>query len=205
MNPRLPSAVTTTTLNTFTSVPTMIDTSIGSLNSSLGHPIPSPPTHEDEIQSKHDIHDRVTHTYRIPQLSNVGSESIFVPNSSQISTSLSARSRSRKRNQSLTSCPFYVMYFSNLTLQQKGQDNPLESPRKATPRQSRANSSYYQRYTTVTNNKRCTNIEDDNGLFAPSSYDQHKRFTAKITAFENENSHLLKDLLRTTSWNHVQV
>lgn len=202
MHPRLPSAVTTTTMTNYTSGPTMIDTSIRSLNSSLGYPIPSPPTHEEETSvPKSENNDQVTHAYQIPQLSNVGSESVFVANPS---SSLSARSRSRRGKQLLATCPFYVMYFSNLSLQQKPVEHTNETVKK-TPRPSRASSSYYQRYTTLPNGKRSTSVERDEDLFASSSYHQHKDFTAKIAAFENENSHLLKDLLRTTSWNHVQV
>jgi hypothetical protein len=111
------------------------------------------------------------------------------------------------------------MYFTNLAIQQRHNNEidptPLSVSARATahkvPITSRINTSYSRHQSTrkrinspISMNTYST-IDDDNSISQSTSYYTNKRFSAKIAAFENENSHLLKDILRTTSWNHVQV
>jgi hypothetical protein len=200
MHPRLPSAVTTGTLQTLTSVPSMIDTSVRSMPSSTTVALPSPVRQEDD-HHRLEIHSHASHAYQIPQLSNVGSESIFVSDSSAgvVNASSSMKVRppglvTRKKNGN--SCPFYVMYFTNLAMQQRRNENPSEPP-------SSLSSSPHRRHPKVQRHTHCPpSVKEDESA---SAFEQNKRFSARIAAFENENSHLLKDILRTTSWNHVQV
>jgi hypothetical protein len=160
----------------------------------------------------------MTHAYQIPQQSNVGGESIFPVNSQ---TSPSIKSHSTKINRhangnKTVSCPFYVMYFTNLAIQQRdGSKTPLSMSPRSTSRKetvtsristsySRSQSSRKQVHSPISMNTYST-IDDDDSTLNSTSYYNNKRFSAKIAAFENENSHLLKDVLRTTSWNHLQV
>ena len=214
MHPRLPSAVTNGTTHTLTSIPSVIDTSVRSMHSSTTLPLPSPVHREDE-QHRQETNSRASHAYQIPQASNVGSESVFVSNSSAGSAKVSSASRARlpnntgplMRKKNHISCPFYVMYFTNLALQQRRNENVFDegsgvtsSPHKSATGSHRTTSD--RRHPTTQRQTHCpANIKEDE----QSPYEQNKRFSAKIAAFENENSHLLKDLLRTTSWNHVQV
>lgn len=217
MHPRLPSAVTNGTLQTLTSIPSVIDTSARSMHSSTTVALPSPVRHEDD-QHRQEIHSRTSHAYQIPQLSNVGSESVFVSDSSAAGVNASSSSSikvrppahgtglsTRKKNH--ISCPFYVMYFTNLAMQQRRNGN-LSEPESSSPSTARKSSTdSYRRHPIIHRQAhRPPNVkEDENGTVNGSAYEQNKRFSAKIAAFENENSHLLKDILRTTSWNHVQV
>jgi hypothetical protein len=159
-------------------------------------PVTSPsPLNEQEIK-RDDIDDQLTHAYQIPQRANVGSESLFSFNSPPLST---IRARSAKSNQDKRiSCPFYVMYFTNLAIQQR----PITIDRI---------SSAVSTTTTVRSSARrrvhsplSRSMIDDSTIHSTSYYN-NKRFAEKMNEFEAENSFLLKDVLRTTSWNHLQV
>jgi len=46
---------------------------------------------------------------------------------------------------------------------------------------------------------------DDDHTTNSTSIAYNKRLSTKISTGESENSHMLGDILRTSSWNHVQV
>lgn len=152
---------------------------------------------------------RLTHAFQIPQQCNVGSASIFPLNPSppsQPPVATTARSikssRSSNGNKSVA-CPFYVMYFANLTMQNRSNGvSRVPSASSTTVRRTSARRPIQSPLSVST----YSTLDDDNDLNSPSTtYYNNKRFSAKMAAFENENSYLLKDVLRTTSWNHVQV
>lgn len=166
------------------------------------------------------------HAYQIPQQSTIGSESAFP--STSLSTAIRNRAtkmNARNSKEKSISCPFYVMYLTNLTLQQGINQNENEktasspttsatpTPRKGTATTTRIGTSLSRltsnrrRITSpITIFSRSTMIDDDDDdLTNIAPYYNNKRFSAKMTAFEHENSHLLKDVLRTTAWNHVQM
>ncbi|CAF4035721.1 unnamed protein product, partial [Rotaria magnacalcarata] len=174
--------------------------------------------------NRDELNHHVTHAYQIPQQSNVGSESIFTSHSPTAPFSVKANSKKsfrRSNGPKSVTCPFYVMYFTNLTTQKQPIDNtqknksllsiPTTRVHLATA-YSRSNTSY-SRYrsakkrlntpVTIAANSATDNGDDDETN--ATLYYNNKRFSAKIAAYENENSALLKDILRTTSWNHVQM
>lgn len=106
------------------------------------------------------------------------------------------------------------MYFTNLAMQQRPNDNTenkriSSSISTATTRKgtvsSRYQSSRRQIHSPLSMNTYSTIDDDNDSIINTTSYYNHKRFSAKMAAFENENSTMLKDILRTTSWNHLQV
>ena len=152
--------------------------------------------YEQEIK-RDDIDDSLTHAYQIPQRSNVGSESVVSFESRPLST---MRSRSAKSNRDkAVTCPFYVMYFTNLAIQERPSSNERIASAVSTTTTAGRSS---RRTRTQSPISHATN---DNATFHSTSYYNNKRFAEKMNEFESENSFLLKDVLRTTSWNHLQV
>jgi hypothetical protein len=180
LHQRYASSLTNTSLNTG-----MTDTSLATASSPL----------DDQEIKQDEINDNLTHAYQIPQQSNVGSESLFTFDSPPLSTikTRSAKSNRRSNSNKPILCPFYVMYFTNLAIQ--------ERPNSA----GRASSSVSSRRQVNTPVSMNTNSPIDDSPIHTTSYYNNKRFSEKMTEFENENSYLLKDVLRTTSWNHLQV
>ncbi|UJR22730.1 hypothetical protein I4U23_025764 [Adineta vaga] len=179
-------------------------------------------TNEDHNRQYLNYH--VAHAYQIPQQSNIGSDSAFP--STSLATMIQKRATklpTRNMNgEKAVSCPFYVMYLTNLTMQQNVNQNENEkisssitstntTPRKGTAAtrigtsQSRHTSTRRQAASPLSILSRSTIDEDDDDVLNIAPYYNNKRFSAKMTAFEHENSHLLKDVLRTTAWNHVQM
>lgn len=165
-------------------------------------PVNDPESGMDEINH------RFSHAFQIPQQCNVGNASIFPLNPPPPpSTSNGARSiksgRLSNGNKSV-SCPFYVMYFANLAMQHRSNSSSRVPSASSTTTTHRT-SARRQLHSPISVNTYSI-LEDDNvSNRSSTSYYNNKRFSAKMAAFENENSHLLKDVLRTTSWNHLQV
>jgi len=197
--------MTDETLHTLNLIPGMTDVS----NRSIVAPS-SPFIEEDDNQNE--INHHITHAYQIPQQSNVGSESIFPSNPPLLST---IKKRLTKNNQGHSnknkpiSCPFYVMYFTNLTMQQhpNNENKRIFSSISTSKRivNSRLSSTRRQIQSPISMTTYSTIDDDNDSIINTTSYYNNKRFSARMTAFENENSHMLKDVLRTTSWNHLQV
>jgi hypothetical protein len=212
----LKSAMKNGTTDTVISNPDVGNTSKKSQQTPSAISVLSPSIDED--YNRRYMNHHVAHAYQIPQRSNIGSES----NLSSHPPSISSKKRSTKNNipnneKKPVSCPFYVMYFTNLAMQKRPIDNanvkmPSPTPRKETVK-SRISTTYSRHSTTkrqvsspMSMYSRSTLDDDDDGsAINTTAYYTNKRFSAKITAFENENSHLLKDVLRTTAWNHVQI
>jgi hypothetical protein len=101
------------------------------------------------------------------------------------------------------------MYFTNLTMQQRpNNENKRILSSISTSKgivNSRLSSTKRQVQSPISMMTYSTIDDDNDSIINTTSYYNNKRFSARMTAFENENSHMLKDVLRTTSWNHVQV
>lgn len=107
-----------------------------------------------------------------------------IPRSANLNTETVLNTRKiPKRKQTVNAQPFYVMYFANLTNSQT-----------PTPPLLPDSSRVAHRWNSKSSKSR-----------ASTSYSENKRLSANINAFERENSLLLKDLLRTTAWNHVKI
>ncbi|CAF2603833.1 unnamed protein product [Rotaria sp. Silwood2] len=223
---RYPSAITNGTINTFISNPGTIDISSKSTQSLSGITESTPTINEEDNNNRHEINHQITHAYQIPQQSNVGNESIFplnsLPPSSLSNKAHSKRKDHRSKGTKSVSCPFYVMYFTNLAIQQQHSNNNENDKTSLSISATtigkgttnlRTNTSHSRRQSIkrhvnspISLNTYSTTDDDDNeSTTNATSYYNNKRFSARIAAFENENSHLLKDILRTTSWNHLQV
>ena len=168
-----------------------------------------------------------THAYQIPQQSNVGSESIFLADPASISSikTRSAKNIRRPSDSKSVSCPFYVMYFTNLTMQQRQtkDSNGTEDENDRVPfavpstiRKVPVNSRMSTAHPKRSLNRRQVNspisintfstVEDDDRTTTSTSIPNHKRGSTRISPLiDHENTHLLRDILRTSSWNHVQV
>jgi hypothetical protein len=197
--------MTNETLHTLNLIPGMNDVSNRSIVA------PSSPFIEEE-DNQNEINHHITHAYQIPQQSNVGSESIFPsnpPSLSTIKTRLTKTNRGHSNENKPISCPFYVMYFTNLTMQQRpNNENKRILSSISTSKgivNSRLSSTKRQVQSPISMMTYSTIDDDNDSIINTTSYYNNKRFSARMTAFENENSHMLKDVLRTTSWNHVQV
>ncbi|CAF0833917.1 unnamed protein product [Adineta ricciae] len=183
------------------------------------------PTTNNEDNNRPYVNYHVAHAYQIPQQSTIGSESAFPSTSlSTIIQKRATKTNARNSKEKYISCPFYVMHLTNLTLQQEINQNENEkksssptasatpTPRKGTATTTRIGTSL-SRHTSnrrqvaspITIFSRSTMEDDDDDVINTAPYYNSKRFSAKMTAFEHENSHLLKDVLRTTAWNHVQM
>ena len=177
-----------------------------------------PEADENEEVEINDDH-QGTRSYQIPQQSNVGSESIFVLNPSSTKKHPVKNIRPLEDMKSI-SCPFYVMYFTNLAMQQRqNQDNTpndratyaVSSAIRRVPVNSRISTAYPRRQLTrrqvsspISMNTYST-LDENDALTNSSNHHYNKRLSMKSTSLENENLHQLRDILRTTSLNHVQV
>lgn len=170
-------------------------------------PVNDPESDIDEVNH------RLTHAFQIPQQCNVGNASIFPlnpppPPASVSSTSTGSRSIKSGRLSSgnkTVSCPFYVMYFANLANQHRSNSNSRVPSASSTTTTARHTSARRQLHSPISVNTYSTLEDDNDSNRSSTNYYNSKRFSAKMTAFEHENSHLLKDVLRTTSWNHLQM
>ncbi|CAM4745102.1 unnamed protein product [Rotaria magnacalcarata] len=48
-------------------------------------------------------------------------------------------------------------------------------------------------------------IDDEDFVSSSTPFTNSKRLSAKTSTVDNETSHMLRDVLRTSSWNHVQT
>jgi hypothetical protein len=215
---RFTSAITNITANTRPTIPEMNDTS----NQTPGiteQSSPSPPIDESDDNQQETIDYQTTHAYQIPQQSNVGSESIFLTDPPSISSikSRSATHNRRYKDLKSVSCPFYVMYFTNLTMQQRENKDTsinnkenyvskltMSSAMRKVPRNSRTSTANPKRYLTrrqvnsPTSMNTCSTIDDDDRMTNSTTIPYNRR----LLTIENEH---LRDILRTSSWNHVQM
>ena len=159
----------------------------------------SSPSNEEETRS-FDCNPSTAHAYQVPQQSNVGCETIFRSHSPTLT-------QRRVLTPKPISCPFYVMYFTNLALQQSNDHKRAPSPMKSSlnARLQSCHSSKRRIHSPVSVTTYSTFDDENDSAVASTPYYTQKRFSAKMTAFANENTVLLKDILRTTSWNHVQT
>ncbi|CAF3376025.1 unnamed protein product [Rotaria socialis] len=222
-HPRFPSSMTTATVNTLSSFSAAIDICSKSTQSLSGISESSRVLNEENT-NRDELDHHVTHAYQIPQQSNVGSESIFTSRSPTAPFSVKANPKNpfrRSKGPKSVTCPFYVMYFTNLTTQKQPINNNQKNKSRLLIPATRVHlataysrsSTSYSRYrsaktrlnTPVTIIANSAMNDDDDDETNATLYYNNKRFSAKIAAYENENSTLLKDVLRTTSWNHVQM
>lgn len=131
-----------------------------------------------------------------------------------------------QNNQRGASCPFYVVYLTNLAMQQKslkettvtgakekdGTPVTILSTMRKVPVNSRLSTAYSGRSigkrpvnSPLSINTYSTTLDDDDRLTSTTMSAQRKRSSAKTTAFEMEAAPLLTNLLRMSSWNHVHV
>jgi hypothetical protein len=201
-------------------MPTMNDISNQNSQVPFGIAGPSPPLiPEADDDQQITIEYQPTHAYQIPQQSNVGSESIFLTDSPKLSSIKTHSAKNIRHHKDIkgVSCPYYVIYFTNLAIHQRdGKDN--NNGHDATPAirkvpvNSRTSTANPKRTTTrrqvnspISLNT-CSTIDDDGDHMTNSTtFPNNKRLSSKIPPTDNENSHTLKDILRTSSWNHVPV
>lgn len=167
---------------------------------------------------------RTAHAYQIPQQSNVGSESIFLTDPPLISPikARSAKYGHRSKDNKSVSCPFYVMYFTNLAVQQR-QENETNNKENdisrftvpptirkvpVNSRTSTANPKYHlmrrQVNSPISVNTYST-IDDDDRMTNSTSVHFNKHLSSKLSTGDHDSSYMLRDILKTTPWNHVQV
>jgi len=130
--------------------------------------------------------------------------------------------KKRSNDTKSVSCPFYVMYLTNLTKQQRNnQDNTtndrttfaVSSAIRRVPVNSRITTAYSKRQLTrrqinspISMSTYSTLDENDAKFTTNFSFiPYHKRLSMKTSSMENESSNSLRDLLRTRSLNHVHV
>jgi hypothetical protein len=228
---RFSSAITNNTGHTRPTLPTIQGTPNRSTQmlSGIAGPTSSQPTNETDDNQLNTADYRPTHAYQIPQQSNVGSESIFLMDPPRISSMKTRSAKYDRHSKDLksVSCPFYVMYLTNLAMQQQqnkdannnnnnNKENEITAfamssvirkvpfnsrtstanPRRQSTRRQVNSPISIHTYSTVDIDDRMTNF-----IQIPSN----KRLSTKISTVGNENSHMLRDVLRTTSWNNVQV
>ncbi|CAF1086162.1 unnamed protein product [Adineta steineri] len=210
------------TANTSASISGVDNNSCKSPQTLVTIPTAASTTTGNEDYSRHYINHHVAHAYQVPQQSNIGNESALP--STSLTTTIKQRATkmgTHNNEKNKVACPFYVMYFTNLSLQQNSNDNENDKRSSATPlpttRKGTANSrigTSHSRHSSTRkhvssplsmNSRSVIDEDDENSLLSIAPYYNKKRFSARIAAFEHENSHLLKDVLRTTAWNHVQM
>lgn len=208
-------------------MPTINDVSsrMTQVHSGIAGPSPAQIIDETDSHQQEVTEYYPTHAYQIPQQSNVGSESLFLtdpPMISPMKTRSAKYDHRSKTNNKVVSCPFYVMYFTNLAMQQR-QDNETNNKENdpttfnapstirkvpVNSRISTANPKYHlhrrQLNSPISMNTYST-IDDDDRMTNSTSIYFNKRLSSKLSGIENENSHMLRDILRTTSLNHIQV
>ena len=218
------SAIDNSARKTLVSIPSATHISNQLTDSSPRMTAPSPPNNEDD-HNQNELNPKITHAYRIPQQSNVGSESVLPLHSSAVS-SITVNSTKKDHRHSYNksiSYPFYMMYFSKLAKQQQQHSND-DNEQKAMSTSMSNTKMYKQPFnlhrsssivrcqstkknvkSTMNASKHSNSNNNDHFMANRTPYYSSKHFSAKMIAFENENSYLLKDVLRTTSWNHVKV
>ncbi|CAF1087588.1 unnamed protein product [Adineta ricciae] len=206
---RFSSAATHHTTNTSVTMPTINDASTQTIPI---HPNPIvrlvPPITEID-NNQQTIEYRPTHAYQVPQQSNIGNDSVFLPISSI--NQRSAKVDRQHKDFKSVSCPFYVLYLTNLTMQQNlvkdesahnNESDMTLSKRRRVPVNSRTSTNTFQCQSTrrQINSRLSLNTPltiDDNMCAADTKY--------LPTTTRHETSFKLHDLLRTSAWNHVQV
>ncbi|CAF2356874.1 unnamed protein product [Rotaria sp. Silwood2] len=233
---RFSSAITNVPANIGSTMPIINDTSnqtsqiIAGITPTSPPPPPSPPlVHETDDNQKDTIDYRTTHAYQVPQQSNVGSDSIFITDAPIVSSikTRSAKYDGRQSESKSVSCPFYVMYLTNLAMQQRQNktDNNIHNHNnvheltplgmssmvRKVPFNSRIstahakNQSIRRQVNSPISMNTYSTIDDEDSMTISTSFPNNKRLSAKMSNSDNENSHMLRDILRTSSWNHVQV
>ena len=170
--------------------------------------------------------DQPTYAYQIPQQSNVGSESIFShPSSASLLRPRTVKSGRSQSNPRGAACPFYVMYLTNLAMQQKSAKEataPSNKENEGTPatvlshtRKVPVNSRMSTAHSGRSGGKRSVNsplsvntystLDEEDRLTHTTMSAHRNRSSAKTTGFEKEDAPLLTNLLRMSSWNHTQV
>jgi hypothetical protein len=148
----------------------------------------------------------------------VGSDSIFLTDPPPISSIKTRSAKLHRRSNDLksVSCPFYVVYFTNLAMQQqenKDNNNTNEKENNVltinkVPVNSRTSASHPKRQSirkqgnSPISMKTYSTIDDDDRLTTSTSVSSNKRLFQKLPTVEDEN---LGDILRTSSCNPVQV
>ena len=224
---RFSSAITRFTANTR---PTLNSTHNQTPQLPSGLVTASPPLTIRETNEKEEptIDEPPTHAYQIPQQSNVGSESVFLADPPSISSIKirSAKNIRRPSDSKSLSCPFYVMYFTNLAMQQQRQgkepnendDENERNPFAATssirkvPVNSRTSTAHAKRSlhrrqvnSPISTQTFSTNDDDDRTTNSTSIGQNRRLITRASPMVDTEQTHSLRDILRTSSLNHVQV
>ncbi|CAF1141667.1 unnamed protein product [Adineta steineri] len=205
---RFSSAVTHNTTSTNMIKPTINDASTQTMPilSNIITTINPPIIETDDNQSNRADY-QPTHAYQIPQQSNVGSECVFFTDSSMLSSFKTRSIKTDRYHNDLKTiaCPFYVMYFTNLTMQQgqtKDNNNENEiasSTTRKVPVNSRTSTAFPRHQST----RRQVNSQLNLDTYLTTDDNVYVTDSTKIPL--NENSSKLKDILRTKSWNHVRV
>jgi hypothetical protein len=217
---RFTSAITNIPQNPRVYISTLND--ISTENSQIPFNMPAlspPPVQRTDDVPQETIDYQPTHAYQIPQQSNVGNESIFLTDPPKLSSikTRSAKNIRHNNNKKSVSCPFYVMYLTNLAVQKRdGKDNNNYNDTTPTMRKVPVNSrtstanpkrqSTKKRVNSPISLSTYSTIDIDNDYMTSSTtFPSNKHLLAKLpTTIENDNnSHMLRDILRTSSWNHV--
>ena len=196
------------------------DQAVQAISSIVGTSLPLPDETNDEQQDMIDCPQ--THAYQIPQQSNVGSECLFLTDSPVLSPN---KANSARNDRTPVSCPFYVMYLTNLAMQQRQNkiDNNIKNNEKdagpvrvpsmirKVPVNSRTSTAYpkYQPIRRQLNSPLSINtystVDEDDCMTNSTPLANNKRLSAKMSSLENETANVLRDILRTSSWRHVKV
>lgn len=193
-------------------------------------PITVPTADEKENDQEETPEYQPIYAYQVPQQSNVGSESIFLPDPFTFSSmkARSAKTDRRSNEAKGIACPFYVMYLTNLAMQQRPQKIDNDNANNKNPdatvaptgslsgtRKVPMNSRISTAYPKMQSNRRPVNspislntfstFEDEESLSSTTPFTNNKRPSAKTSTFENESSYLLRDILRTSSWHQAQA
>mgnify|MGYP006897129327 CR=1 FL=1 len=227
---RFSSAISKATANTRVTIPVKTDASTP--NTQL---IPGVTGETPSTLAKETIDDQLgsidylpTHAYQIPQQANVGSESLFLIDSSVTAPlrTNSTKKNSYHRDNKSVSCPFYVMYLTNLAMQQqqhthnnisvnKHEKNTspmgMSSTTRKVPVNSRTSTAHHKNQalrrqvnSPISINTYST-IEDDDRMTVSTVNPNNKRSSDNVPTVENDNTNMLQDILRTSSWNHIKV
>ncbi|CAM4745105.1 unnamed protein product [Rotaria magnacalcarata] len=226
---RFSSAITHASPNVVSTIPLINEASNETTQMiSTMIPISSELTNEIDNNQQDTTEYQPTYAYQVPQQSNVGSESVFLPESVVFSAkkSRSAKTDRRPNESKPISCPFYVMYLTNLAMQQRqntadnnnhnNNENHLthmgmSSVTRKVPMNSRTSTVYpkIQPFRRPVNSPISVNtystIDDEDFVSSSTPFTNSKRLSAKTSTVDNETSHMLRDVLRTSSWNHVQT
>ncbi|CAF0796050.1 unnamed protein product [Didymodactylos carnosus] len=144
-----------------------------------------------------------SHSYQVPQLSNVGSESVIL------------RKNPKSRNKPPVACPYYVMYFTQMYLKKEQKDAAIlpknnSNSRNSVPlrRAGRTSSQSILTYNSAFDDQRWIDYKQQNSNNNKDKEVEQQslsKLSNGMAMFENETVQQLQDLLRTSSWNHIQV